>query len=128
MLQENQPLGCLNLVYFLYMGFLFGGIGLVVGLLFGVVLGRRSAGAPRFTAQEEDARLDAAHEAVNERIKQRLEKILAAARAEGRITNDGVEELFCISDRTASTYLRRLTDDGRLRREGSGRYTSYTPI
>jgi len=38
-----------------------------------------------------------------------------------------VEDLFCISDRTASRYLRQLTEAGQLTPEGSGRGSYYTP-
>jgi len=66
--------------------------------------------------------------AIRERIARRKDRIMEAATALGKITNDGVEDLFCISDRTASTYLRQLTEEGRLKREGSGRGTFYVPI
>lgn len=36
------------------------------------------------------------------------------------------EALFCISDRTTSTYLRSLTEAGKLKRQSTGRETFYT--
>jgi len=110
-------------------------IGLMLGLLFGGgvgwVLGRRAERAAYLFsgADEEEVSeaLGAAQVAVAERIQKRLERIMEAATREGRITNDGVEELFCISDRTASNYLRQLTEAGRLERQGIGRGTFYTP-
>ena len=75
----------------------------------------------------DDPRLATAQAAVQSRIETRLSRILAQAKADGRITNDGAEDLFCISDRTASTYLSELTKRGELVRKGAGRGTFYTP-
>jgi len=74
-----------------------------------------------------DPRLAAAQAAIQSRTEARLARILAQAQADGRITNDGAEELFCISDRTASAYLSELTKRGDLVRKGAGRGTFYTP-
>lgn len=101
-----------------------------VGIIGGVVLERfvfRRWGASfRYFAQEDEEILQHARAAVQERTEKRLEKILQATQRAGQITNDGVEELFCISDRTASAYLSQLTKSGRLQRHGSGRSTYYT--
>jgi predicted HTH transcriptional regulator len=75
-----------------------------------------------------EARQEESHTAVMKRIALRKDRIMEAAIALGKITNDGVEDLFCISDRTASAYLRQLTRDGRLQRMGSGRGTYYVPV
>jgi predicted HTH transcriptional regulator len=83
--------------------------------------------APAFDAADDEL-LSEARAAVQGRIEKRLDRIMEQAKTKGRIANDGVEELFCISDRTASNYLRTLTDDGRLERKGVGRGTYYTPI
>lgn len=97
-------------------------------------VGKLDQAAPAFApfttatpAKPEDPRLVAAQAAVQTRIEQRLARILAKAKADGRITNDGAEDLFCISDRTASTYLSELTNRGLLMRQGAGRGTFYTP-
>jgi len=74
-----------------------------------------------------DAQQASAQAAIAARTQRRLDRIVAAATAAGQITNDGVEDLFCISDRTASNYLRTLNAQGRLKRQGSGRGTLYTP-
>lgn len=68
-----------------------------------------------------------ADKAVQARIHARLDRVLAAAQEAGRITNDEVEEMFCIGDRTASRYLRQLVADGKLERHGKGRGTYYEP-
>jgi|AntRauTorckE6833_2_1112554.scaffolds.fasta_scaffold02049_7 Fic family protein len=105
-------------------------ISLGAGAVMGFIVGRQSRPeAPLFTEDEleVDTRLLSARQAVGERIQKRLDRIMTAAEAEGKITNDGVEDLFCISDRTASTYLSTLTKEGRLERKGVGRGTYYEP-
>ena len=105
----------------------------VAGVGVGVVVSRRFSApsvASVFVAKDQDAadelRAEAA-ESVALRIEKRKGRIMQAAHTAGRITNDGVEDLFCISDRTASKYLRQLTAAGKLTKEGSGRGTYYTP-
>lgn len=66
---------------------------------------------------------------VQGRIERRKERIVAKAKEEGRITNDGVEELFCISDNTAGNYLRQLVTEERLKKIGStGRGVYYEVV
>jgi hypothetical protein len=66
---------------------------------------------------------------VQDRIERRKERIVAKARTDGRITNDGVEELFCISDNTAGNYLRQLVKEERLKKVGStGRGVYYEAL
>jgi len=107
----------------------------IIGLLLifgaGVVVGRWVAPAAPELFDEEaaatDPRIIASHKAVRERTEKRLARILAKAKAEGQITNDGAEDMFCISDRTASVYLGELTKRGELERKGAGRGTFYVP-
>jgi hypothetical protein len=66
---------------------------------------------------------------VQGRIERRKDRIVAKAKEEGRITNDGVEELFCISDNTAGNYLRQLVAEERLQKVGStGRGVYYEAL
>ncbi len=66
--------------------------------------------------------------AVQARVERRKARIMAKAEADGRITNDGVEDLFCISDTTAGRYLGILVDEGKLRKVGTtGRGVYYEP-
>ena len=66
--------------------------------------------------------------AVQERIEKRKVRIMALARKQGRITNDDVEDLFCISDSTARNYLNELEHKGELTQHGeTGRGVYYTP-
>jgi ATP-dependent DNA helicase RecG len=52
--------------------------------------------------------------------------ILAHVRAHGQITRREVMALCQVSERQATYLLRKLTDQGELRRQGSGRGTVYT--
>lgn len=78
------------------------------------------------TPQADEMRSEA-KASVAARTNRRHERILAKAKELGRITNDGVEDLFCISDRTATTYLNQLTAEGKLKKVGAGRGTHYLP-
>ncbi|MEX0931091.1 MAG: DUF977 family protein, partial [Candidatus Paceibacterota bacterium] len=91
-------------------------------LIAGYVVGRRSAHAS--TTSFEDA--DLADEmgkkgraVVASRIARRKERIIKRAEKHNRITNDDVEDLFCIGDATARKYLNELVEAGRLTRKGS---------
>ena len=112
----------MNTAFFIIAAVLIFGVGIVVGR-------RSSPAAPLFTEDELEAddRLFSARQAVGERIQKRLDRIMVKAEAEGQITNDGVEDLFCISDRTASRYLKRLEKLKKVQRKGIGRGTYYTP-
>jgi predicted HTH transcriptional regulator len=106
-------------------------ISVVVGFVIGIVIENVRHGksaAPEFTGNPEDTVMIEARQAVAARTEKRLTRIMTAVHSKGKITNDGVEDLFCISDRTASTYLRTLTKTGKLRRQGIGRGTFYTPV
>lgn len=102
----------------------------VGGVLLGFIGARLlKSGASQSVFEDEieaDIMREKASVAVNERIERRKNRIMAVAKAEGKITNDAVEELYCISDRTASSYLNQLVTAGRLTRHGSGRGTFYT--
>ena len=66
--------------------------------------------------------------AQQERIEKRKARILERAKRKGRITNDDVEDLFCISDATSRNYLNELEQAGELTQHGeSGRGVFYTP-
>jgi len=68
-----------------------------------------------------------AGKAVQARIEKRKSRIVVAAQKEGRVTNDTVEDMFCIGDRTAGNYLQQLVDEGQLTKVGTtGRGVYYT--
>ncbi|MBL4644635.1 MAG: DUF977 family protein [Candidatus Pacebacteria bacterium] len=67
-------------------------------------------------------------ETTQRHIAKRKERIMDRAMRQGRITNDDVEDLFCVSDATARNYLNDLEEDGQLIQNGeSGRGVFYTP-
>lgn len=105
------------------------GLGVFVGVL-GMerLRGRILGGAAKFEAVDgaSSEELKAARQARSERAEKRKSRIVAVVQHEGKITNDGVEDLYCISDSTASRYLSELVDEGKLVREGVGRGTFYT--
>src|SRR6056297_1605231 len=74
-----------------------------------------------------EARAEAMTE-IAKRTERRLDRIVAQAAERGQIANDDVEDMFCISDRTASAYLARLVRLRRLERVGAGRGTYYVPV
>lgn len=110
-------------------------LGVVGGLVVGGVVGwyarNRSLQQSVLSFYDDEEREDvlrSAHVAVAKRTERRLDRIMQAANQTGQITNDGVEDLFCISDRTASTNLRTLSKAGKLKRQGTGRGTFYTVV
>lgn len=101
-------------------------VGVVVGVVAAVFFYRHKTQSA-FTEDEADTFGAEGRAAVSERIEKRKEKIMARAHELGQITNDDVEELFCISNSTATNYLRLLTREGKLERFGKGRATHYKP-
>lgn len=104
-------------------------IGLGLGLVLGRWWGRRAHSNALVADVGEAAEMRSeAAASVAARTERRLERIVAKATEQGRIVNDDVEEMFCITDATARAYLKRLVRLKRLRREGVGGGTYYVPI
>ncbi|MCU0679614.1 MAG: hypothetical protein MUC28_04195 [Planctomycetes bacterium] len=59
---------------------------------------------------------------------ERLEKIMAYARAQGKITNNDVERLTGVKDRCATDYLNLLVKQNRLVRFGANNKTFYKAV
>ena len=69
-----------------------------------------------------------ARKALKDRTQKRKDRIMRVAEKQGRITNDDVEDMFCISDTTAGRYLGLLKEEGKITQHGtSGRGVYYTP-
>jgi len=67
-------------------------------------------------------------EAIARRIQKRKVRIMERAHAEGRVTNDEVEELLLVSNNTALKYLNELEEEGKLEQMGdTGRGVYYIP-
>lgn len=75
-----------------------------------------------------DALLRSAREKIQFRKRAKLDKIVALARARGKIVNDDVEKSLRVSDKTAERYLNQLIREGRLRRVGKLKKPYYEAI
>jgi len=112
--------------------------GFCLGLAVGIALGMssifkelKSTAAASLDADspESETMREEAQEAVQSRITKRKERIIEKARIDGQITNDGVEDMFCISDRTAGRYLGELVDAGKMEKVGNtGRGVYYKAL
>ncbi len=70
--------------------------------------------------------IKAGREAIAHRTQKRKERIMDRVRAEGRVTNDEVEELLLVSNNTALKYLNELEEEGKLEQRGdTGRGVYY---
>jgi len=110
-----------------------GGVGVGVGVATAVRINRAATTDNNPFLDEADSavadelRAEGA-QSVQERIGRRKAKILTQAIAQGKITNDDVEDLFCISDATAGNYLKQLVVEGQLEKVGTtGRGVYYVP-
>jgi predicted HTH transcriptional regulator len=56
----------------------------------------------------------------------RKKEIIELFDSKGKITNDNVQELFRISDATATNYLQELEDEGKIKQIGeTGKHVYY---
>ena len=103
--------------------------GVLIGLLIGVVLGVFVFGGHRkvFSYGESVAFAALGRKEIQAKLTRRKNRILQYAYQYGKVTNDDVEEMFCISNNTATNYLRSLVDDGEREMRGAGRGTHYVP-
>jgi predicted HTH transcriptional regulator len=99
----------------------------LAGVWLGVKLGRRRAMSA--SADELKELRKSAQKAVRSRIKSRQKVILEYAQAKGKVVNDEVESMFCVSDSTAGRYLDDLEKKGKLKQIGEkGKGVYYVPI
>ncbi len=66
-----------------------------------------------------------AHRAKLEIRSSKLERIIKEVNIKGTINNDKVQLLLGVSDATAARYLKILAGEGRIVREGKGRFLRY---
>ncbi len=97
---------------------------LAAGLVFGFILAtHKSDRMPGIFVQN----VKRGREALFKRTEKRKEKIMERVCAQGRITNDEVEELLLVSNNTALKYLNELEKEGKLEQKGAtGRGVHYT--
>lgn len=67
-----------------------------------------------------------AREVIQFRKRKKLEKIMGMLLKQARIANDDVQKLLYVSDATATRYLDQLEKEGRIKKEGAGKYLSYS--
>lgn len=105
-------------------------IGIAIAFLFGCLVGWVVSRKRAYASREDMAELgEEGRDAIAARIAFRKRRIMEKALSQGRITNDEVEDMFCISNNTAGNYLQGLEDDGELRQVGkSGRGVYYVPV
>ena len=106
----------------------------VLGIVIGTILGRkpaspsqggRKAGQPATKEELKEMRKEG-QEAIKERTEDRQQAILQYAREKGKIANDEVESMFCVSNSTATRYLDDLEKEGKLEQVGeTGRGVYY---
>ena len=113
---------------------LFALIAVIVAFVAGFFLGKKKGSnhqnAGHFSDSEVAAEASEKGRATVQRhIAKRKERIMDREVRQGRITNDDVEDLFCVSDATARNYLNDLEEEGHLTQHGeSGRGVFYTPL
>ena len=69
-----------------------------------------------------------AREMIQFRKRKKLEKIMSLFLKKQSIANDEVEKLLHISDATVTRYLDQLEREGKIQKQGSGKYVSYSRI
>jgi len=98
-------------------------IALTIGFALGHTVGHRMSYQKNSTFSKADARQG--REVIAKRIEKRKSRIMEYAEKHGKIVNDDVEDLFCISDYTARNYLNELEAEGKLSQKGVGGGTYY---
>ena len=69
-----------------------------------------------------------ARDVIQFRKRKKLEKIMNLFLKKQSITNDDVQKLLYVSDATATRYLDQLEREGKIQKQGSGKYLSYSRI
>lgn len=99
---------------------------LLSGFLIGSISARGRAGTPASPQKLAEMRTES-HKVTEARTQKRKDRIMALTKKQGKITNDDVEDMFCISDSTAYRYLKELEEEGKLVSRGEGSATHYIP-
>ena len=62
-------------------------------------------------------------------VLEKLDRIVQLLTEKGKVTNDDIEKLLKVSDRTARRYMDILEKEGTVKQVGNaGKYTYYGPI
>lgn len=90
------------------------------------LLGRALAVRRHATKDEMKKLQKKSKEALSKRTEAREKLILAYAKHKGKITNNEVERMFCVSNSTAENYLDKIEKAGKLKQIGEhGRGVHY---
>ncbi len=104
----------------------------IIVLTIGIIIGKSLRNYGRRTSVIKEHMSELSKEAkiaINKRTDKRKSRIMELFRTQEKITNDDVEDMFCISDSTARNYLNELEHEGKLKQIGNtGRGVYYTPI
>ena len=84
--------------------------------------------APRRSINPLTAILNKCRQAIAQKKQKKLEKILQLAKQKQKITNDDVQKLILVSDKTATRYLDQLMKEGKLIRTGPEKHEFYKPV
>lgn len=103
-------------------------IGIAIGFAVGYLVARLVHKGNFYSPEEALFFGKMGNEAIRARIERRKAKIMKLAYEKGRLVNDDVEEMFCITHNTASNYLGELSAEGKLVRHGEAGGTYYTPV
>ncbi|MCF7836001.1 MAG: DeoR family transcriptional regulator [Candidatus Marinimicrobia bacterium] len=93
-------------------------VGIVAYYLGKKFAAKRACSALPKPRKEMKALQKSSSKARKDKVKVREEMILEYAKHKGKVTNDEVEGMFCVSDSTAGRYLNDLEEKGKLKQVG----------
>ncbi len=90
----------------------------IIGLLLGYIVGG---------GMVEEENSSKQHQPKRKKTKTKEEKVLSLFDKKKKVSNNDVEKLLEVSDSTATKYLQRLEDEGKIIQHGkTGKYTYYS--
>ena len=93
----------------------------IIGLLLGYIIGGGMVEEENSSSEREGRK--------RRKTKSKEEKVLGLFDKKKKVSNSDVEKLLKVSDSTATKYLQRLEDEGKIVQHGkTGKYTYYTLI
>jgi len=102
-------------------------IGFVLGFFAAFLTRKHYASAP-WSSEKAKELGEKGRRSIAARIVRRKERIVKFAQEKGRVCIDDAEDLFCISDDTASKYLHELVSEGRLKKVSSDNSACYETL
>jgi len=102
-------------------------IGFVIGFFVAFFTRKHFTSAP-WSSERAKELSEKGRVAIAARIVRRKDRIVKFAQEKGVVCIDDAEDLFCISDDTASKYLHELVGEKRLRKISSNNGTCYEAV